>query len=637
MPILSYVTQTIATAGVVPHIIYIDTDDTIAEVTTAGYLNQIVGFFKAALSEKYIALVTTKTSPSATATNVAFYDISYSGGDWSLTATSGGGGVNPGLANELAYYAGAGSAVSGLTSANNGVLVTNGSGVPSIGSTLPSAVQANITAVGTLASGTWNGSVIGAAYGGTGVANNAANTLTWSGAYAATFTLTGATSVTFPTSGTLATTGSIPSLPLSMANGGTGKALIADNGGIAYSDSDSLEILPATATANQIMLSGSNAAPSWSTLTYLATAGINTIPFASSANVLGTIAAAQGGVLISSATNVPSMLANPADDYRMLFSRNAAAAEWSAYSLPSAAGGAGTILRSDGTDYAASGFTIPNTIGLNEMYYASSANVLGVIAAAQGGVLISNATNVPSMLANPAASGRWLSSVSADAPVWSTATLPVTATGTGTILRADGTNWVASVPTYANTYAINTLLYASAADVVTGLAAANGAVLASNASGVPSMVALTDGQIIVGATGGAAIAANITGGTGISVVNAANSITINQSGGGMTWNIGLTPGTVTVNNAYVDTIGNQTYVLPANADVGDMVRIVGSAAGNWVLQAGAGDIIHLGTATTSGGGTLTATDDHDSVEVVCIVANSEWTVLSVVSAGLTVA
>lgn len=48
--------------------------------------------------------------------------------------------------------------------------------------------------------------VLGPALGGTGVANNAAATVTSSGNYAYTRTLTGATNVTFPTSGTLATT-----------------------------------------------------------------------------------------------------------------------------------------------------------------------------------------------------------------------------------------------------------------------------------------------------------------------------------------------------------------------------------------------------------------------------------------------
>jgi hypothetical protein len=65
-----------------------------------------------------------------------------------------------------------------------------------------------ITGVGTLTTGTWNGSVIGPTYGGTGV-NNGSNTITlsgnlsFSGAFNLGVTLTGATSITLPTSGTL--------------------------------------------------------------------------------------------------------------------------------------------------------------------------------------------------------------------------------------------------------------------------------------------------------------------------------------------------------------------------------------------------------------------------------------------------
>ena len=65
-----------------------------------------------------------------------------------------------------------------------------------------------ITGVGTLAAGTWNGSVIGPTYGGTGV-NNGSNTITlsgnlsFSGAFNLDVTLTGATAITLPTSGTL--------------------------------------------------------------------------------------------------------------------------------------------------------------------------------------------------------------------------------------------------------------------------------------------------------------------------------------------------------------------------------------------------------------------------------------------------
>ena len=70
--------------------------------------------------------------------------------------------------------------------------------------------QATITTLGTIGTGTWQGSVIGATYGGTGV-NNGSNTLTLAGnvshagSFTQTFTATANTSVTLPTTGTLAT------------------------------------------------------------------------------------------------------------------------------------------------------------------------------------------------------------------------------------------------------------------------------------------------------------------------------------------------------------------------------------------------------------------------------------------------
>jgi hypothetical protein len=83
-------------------------------------------------------------------------------------------------------------------------------GVPYASSTTVLATTANGTTgqafvATTSAAPSWG--VAGPAGGGTGVANNAAMTVTGSGNYAYTRTLTGATNVTFPTSGTLTTTG----------------------------------------------------------------------------------------------------------------------------------------------------------------------------------------------------------------------------------------------------------------------------------------------------------------------------------------------------------------------------------------------------------------------------------------------
>ena len=72
--------------------------------------------------------------------------------------------------------------------------------------------SAAATTVGTVTSGTWNGSVVAGQYGGTGVANTGktitlGGNLTTSGAFATTLTVTGTTTVTLPTSGTLEVTG----------------------------------------------------------------------------------------------------------------------------------------------------------------------------------------------------------------------------------------------------------------------------------------------------------------------------------------------------------------------------------------------------------------------------------------------
>jgi hypothetical protein len=70
--------------------------------------------------------------------------------------------------------------------------------------------QSSINFVGTITTGTWNGTVIAGEYGGTGVANTGktvtlGGNLTTSGAHATTLTTTATTSVTLPTTGTLST------------------------------------------------------------------------------------------------------------------------------------------------------------------------------------------------------------------------------------------------------------------------------------------------------------------------------------------------------------------------------------------------------------------------------------------------
>jgi hypothetical protein len=91
------------------------------------------------------------------------------------TTGGGGGTVSSGTANDLAYYASTGTAVTGLASANSGVLVTNASGVPSIGTTLPNINLGTPSAV-VLSNGTSLPISTGISGLGTGVATALADT-----------------------------------------------------------------------------------------------------------------------------------------------------------------------------------------------------------------------------------------------------------------------------------------------------------------------------------------------------------------------------------------------------------------------------------------------------------------------------
>ena len=284
---------------------------------------------------------------------------------------------------------------------------------------------------------------------------------------------------------------------LSLARGGTNKSITPDNGALVYCDADSFELLAATATAGQIPRSGSNAAPTWSTATYPATAGTGgniltsdgTNWTSASAAGVGSPLTTKGDIYTFSTVNARLAVGTTNGQILQVASGAATGLAWSTPTYPSASGTAGFILRSDGTNNVYSQATYPDLVGVNTILFGSAANTVGPIAAAQNGVLVSSNTNVPSMLAGPGTTGNVLQSNAAAAPSYSTATYPSTATGTGTVLRANGTNWAASTSTFADTYGASTILYSNGANTVTGLATANSARLGTSSSGVPSMMA----------------------------------------------------------------------------------------------------------------------------------------------------
>jgi hypothetical protein len=104
--------------------------------------------------------------------------------------------------------------------------------------------------------------------------------------------------------------------------------------------------------------------------------------------------------------------------------------------------------------------------------------------------------------------------------VANTGVVALTGTANQVTVGNTGTSYTVGLPASVT---IDTAL------TVTGLGADK--VLRTGAAGVVEGVALTNGQFLIGATGAAPAAASITAGTGVTVTNSANGITIALSGG----------------------------------------------------------------------------------------------------------
>ena len=216
----------------------------------------------------------------------------------------------------------AGDPVAAAISSGTNILVQNSSGAITVGIT----------------------GVIAPTNGGTGV-NNGASTLTLggslttSGAFSSTFTMTGITGVTFPTSGTLATTSQLPTPSaltktddinvtltlggspsvallaatsltlgwngqLSLARGGTNANLTAANGAIPYSTATSIALL-APGSSGQLFQSGGMGSPNWTIATYPSSTTISQILYSSANNTVTGLSTVNGAVLRTDLSGVP--------------------------------------------------------------------------------------------------------------------------------------------------------------------------------------------------------------------------------------------------------------------------------------------------------------------------------------------
>lgn len=93
-----------------------------------------------------------------------------------------------------------------------------------------------------------------------------------------------------------------------------------------------------------------------------------------------------------------------------------------------------------------------------------------------------------------------------------------------------------------------------------------------------------------------------------------------------------TSASMAVENGYIaNNAALVTLTLPATAAVGKRVRVIGSGAGGWKIAQNASQVIRSndGATTVGTGGHLDSTGRYDCVELICIVANTDWVIASI--------
>lgn len=332
--------------------------------------------------------------------------------------------------NQLLYSSSANTIV-GLATANSAVLITSAGGVPSLSQTLPSAVQTNITALGIQAQAL--------NMGGFQINNGASPTL---GTDFATKNYVDQTAL----NGTAVYAATNTNLNVTQAGAGVGATLTDASGTFAVFSVDGVS----PPLGSQILVKDLSIPASHQGVYTLTTNG--------------------DGI------SIPYVLTRS-----------------TSYDTPTEINNTGLIAVRMGTVWAGTAWYNSATIitvDTTNFVYTQFGNIVFPIAlvnggtgasltASNGGIFYSNATT-GAILAGTATAGQHLQSGANSAPSWTTATFPATATGTGTILRANGTNWVASTTTFPDTVAVNSLLSANSANTMSALAPALNGVLVSN-------------------------------------------------------------------------------------------------------------------------------------------------------------
>lgn len=538
--------------------------------------------------------------------------LAYGGTNANLTAT----------VNNLVYSSA--SAFVLLATANNGTLITSAGGVPSISSTLPSAVQGNITSVGALASGSLAAGFtpVTVPLGGTGNTTFTAYSVICAGT-TATGTFQNVSGV--GTAAQVLTSNGAGALPSWQAAGGGGSGSSVSNtvvvsnsfsvGNIIYLNVGVYTLAEANSAAAAEAI-GIVTTASGSQFTVTTSGYITGWTHGLTAGQVGWLSDATPGLLTATAPVTVGNIQKP------MFVADSTTS--------------GYVINYRG-EVIPTPLTTPFALSIG----GTGAN----LTASNGGIVYSNATTL-GILAGTSTANQILMSGSSTTPAWSTATYPATTTA-------------------------SQILYSSSSNTVAGLATANSGVLITGGSGIPSISStLPSGITLVAPVLGTPASGTLTnctgllvtgGGTGLATLTTAYGLVaagttatgalqnagtgasgqVYISGGSSalgTWTnpasgipVNQTGATVTMaaGNRYIcNHSGAITFTVPATAAIGDTFSIRGFSSGGWIVQMNTGQTCYTGASNTTSAGTITSGTIYDSITIECMVANVSFTITS---------